>query len=169
MTIDKIYTLINNYYSGDISPTEYGTLLSTLKEAGSLPRQLEIERKILLSVEACNPTAPEGLEKRLSSAIDRHSRRSRCLFRAILSGSAAAVALVCLTIGALMVKHDELQQSNSLSAEPSIIAEMSQEDLNTVAQTADDALLSVISSIRACQNEMIESFESIHIDQNTDF
>lgn len=98
MTPDEIKILLESYYSGDISPDDYVTLLSEMKEAKDLPPELENERRILLSVDSYEPTMPEGFEKMLSAAIDKRYRQTHNALRISIS-AAAAIVLICITIG----------------------------------------------------------------------
>lgn len=99
MATDKIKTLLERYYAGDISPDDYETLLSEMKAAKDLPPELENECRLLLSVDSYEPTMPEGFEKMLSDAIDNRYRKSNNALRILFSTAAAAVVLICLTIG----------------------------------------------------------------------
>ncbi|WP_303032276.1 hypothetical protein [uncultured Duncaniella sp.] len=99
MTTDEIKILFESYYSGDISPDDYETLLSVMKEAKDLPPELEKECRILLKVDSYAPTMPEGFERKLSEAIDNRYRKSNNTLRTILSAAAAVAVLIGVAIG----------------------------------------------------------------------
>lgn len=115
MAPDKIKLLLESYYSGDISPEDYETLLSEMKEAKGLPPELEIECRILLSVDSYEPPLPEGLEKMLSKAIDSRYRKAHNRLRILFSAAAAAVVLICMTIGMLDFGNKGLPDSEYIA------------------------------------------------------
>lgn len=199
MTPYRIKFLIDKYYSGEISPDDYEALLSALKEVGELTPELDAEREILLAIESCEPIIPDDFEKKLTDAIEKKHRRSSNIIKIILSGAAAAVMLIFLTIGIpnssnnakhsieSSIAHREVRNAaisetarikesvettktdTSEIEDKSVVTEISEEDLNNAAQIVDEALLDILSNIHMAQNEAIESIESIQISQTTDF
>lgn len=117
--MNGIKDLLDRYYSGDISPDEYGILLSALKDCGELTPELEMERRMLLAVQSCEPVMPEGFEKRLEMAIDRRSRRFGKIMKAFVAVAAAASVLLCVYVASL--RHvSELPLGSNLVAEVTI-------------------------------------------------
>lgn len=99
MAPDEIKILLERYYSGDMSPDDYETLLSAMKEAKDLPPELENECRILLSVDSYEPPMPEGFERMLSDAIDNRYRKSNNTLRFVFSAAAGAAVLIGVAIG----------------------------------------------------------------------
>lgn len=97
--MDKIKTLLDKYYSGIISPDEYGILISALKEDESLAPELEAEKRMFLSIESCEPIVPYGFEKRLGAAIDARRLKVSRMRKMLIAGSVAATVLICMTLG----------------------------------------------------------------------
>lgn len=120
MKPERIRLLLESYYSGDISPKDYETLLSAIKEAKNLPPELEAERRMLLAVESYEPTIPDGFENMLSEAIDTRYRKSNNIIRMLLSGAAAAVVLICMTIGMFNSENKDLPDSEYIAESPTI-------------------------------------------------
>ncbi len=112
MELNGIKDLLDRYYSGDISPDDYEILLSTLKECGELTPDLEMERRMLLAVQSCEPVMPEGLEKRLELAIDRRSKRFGRIMKILFTGVAAASVLLCVYVASLRRTNDIPMDSN---------------------------------------------------------
>ena len=171
METDKITALLNKYYSGDILPLEYQSLLSALKDDIELPPDLETEQR------AGNP---------LNKAIDRRTKRAKHILKLFLTGSAAAVILICITVASY--RYDNKAMPNSeLAANVSVVEESSNsgimtesienentgivqtssEDFSDEAQIVNDALLEVLSNIHMAQNDVIESIESIQVTPST--
>lgn len=121
MKPERIKLLLESYYSGDISPTDYETLISAIKEENNLPPELEAERRMLLAVESYEPTIPDGFEDMLSEAIDKRLRKSNNIIRMLLSGAAAAVVLICVTIGMLNSDNKDLPDSEYISESSTIV------------------------------------------------
>lgn len=186
METDKITALLNKYYSGDILPLEYQSLLSALKDDIELPPELETEQKMFLAIEAYAPLVPEGLENRLIKAIDRRNKRAKHILKMFLTGSAAAVIMICITVASY--RYDNKAMPNSeLAANVSVVEESSNsgiitesienentgivqtssEDFSDEAQIVNDALLEVLSNIHMAQNDVIESIESIQVTPST--
>lgn len=120
MKLNGIKDLLDRYYSGDISPDDYEILLSTLKECGELTPDLEMERRMLLAVQSCEPVMPEGLEKRLELAIDRRSKRFGRIMKILFTGVAAASVLLCVYVASLR-NVGEIPLDSSLVAEVTIV------------------------------------------------
>lgn len=120
MKPEKIRLLLKSYYTGDISPKDYEILLSAIKEAKNLPPELEAERRMLLAVESYEPTIPDGFEDMLSEAIDKRHRKSNNIMRMLLSGAAAAVVLICVTIGMLNSDNKDLPDSEYIAESSTI-------------------------------------------------
>ncbi len=159
METNKITALLDKYYSGDIMPGEYQTLLSALKENSDLTPELEKERDMLLAIEACAPSVPEGLEDRLIDAIDRRSRQAKLIHKMFLTGAAAAVILICITVASYRNENKAISDSGLIAT--------CYEDFNDDAEIVDEALLDVLSNIHMAQNDIIESIESIQINPST--
>ena len=116
MTPDKIKLLLESYYAGDISPDDYEILLSTMREAKNLPPELENECRMLLTVDSYEPVMPDGLEKMLDEAIDKRFRKSHNTLIMLLSGAAAAVLIICITIGMLkLINNKDLSDSEYIA------------------------------------------------------
>lgn len=111
----KINRLLDKYYSGEILPEEYESLLSFLKEARDLTPELEAERRMLIAIDASEPAMPDNFEVRLHTVIDRKANRSRMLKKIALYSSAAAVLLICLAVG--------IRFSHQVTLQPESIAE----------------------------------------------
>lgn len=199
MEAHKLKILLDKYYSGDILPDEYLHLLSVLKDAGELTPELEAERNMFLAIESCEPIEPEGFEDRLIGAINNRSKKRHAFLRMVYSVSAAAVALVLITIGlhihdnrsidtpvpidklsnvreaVMMAKTSETEdpvntiQINSLAHDNPPSTHSVKEDLEKSVQIADDALMNVLASIHMAQNEVIDAIDNIEISQTTDY
>lgn len=115
MAPDEIKILLESYYSGDISPDDYETLLSEMKEAKDLPPELEYERRILLSVDSYEPTMPEGFEKMLSAAIDKRYRQTHNALSILISAAAAAIVLICITVGIFKFSNNGLSDPEHIA------------------------------------------------------
>lgn len=199
MEADKLNTLLGNYYSGDISPDGYLSLLSALKESDELTPELEAERKMLLAIESYEPIEPKGFEERLIMAIDHRSKRKRNFFRIVYSCSAAAAMLIFVAIGlslhdknaigrpqpiAMVSVADEAEMTKEThETEPSITANqdasvahknspsysISSEDLEKSARVVDEAIMEILANIQMAKNEAIEAIDNIEISQTTDY
>lgn len=165
MEADRIKTLLDKYYSGDILPTEYQDLLSALNKDTELPSELEAERKVLHTIESYVPKIPEGFESRLEVAIDRQNIGKRRILKMIISGSVAAILLICIATGGYRINNKIVSADEDIA----FINDNNYEDFAKDTQIADEALLSVLSSIQEAHTEVIESIESIQINQTEDF
>ncbi len=154
MEADRLKILLEKYYTGDILPNEYQSLLSALKESDELAPELNAERRMLLAIESCEAAVPEGLEDRLVMAINNRSKRRRNFLRMLYSGSAAAIVMVVMIIGT-----QEISTSSSNA----------NEDLEKSAKVVDDALLDVLGNIHLAQNEVINAYDNMEISQPTDY
>lgn len=199
MESNRINFLLDKYYSGEISPKEYDALLSALNEVGNTMPELEAERKIFHAIESCEPIMPVELEKRLEEAIDRKRKRIGKIVKLFISGSAAAIILLCTTIGLLhygnnqtaeaefiakvsvangMVRTEkpiaseeiaEISEQDLTEEEEISVAEISDEDLEEATQIVDEILLNALSAICISQNNVVECIENVKITQETDF
>ena len=115
MDATKIRHLFDLYYSGDITPEEYESLLSFLKEARDLTPELEAERRMLMAIDACEAVMPDNFEVRLHTVIDRKAKRLRMFKRVAIYSSAAAVLLICLATG--------IHFSHQVTLQPESVAE----------------------------------------------
>lgn len=116
MTLDKIKLLLESYYSGDISPDDYETLLSMMRQKKDLPPELENERRILLTVDSSGPIIPDGLEKMLDEAIDKRYGKPHNTLIMLCSRSAAAVLVICITIVILkFIDNNDLSDSKYIA------------------------------------------------------
>lgn len=127
MDITRIKHLLERYYSGDISPDDYQELLSFLKENNELPPELETECRMLLAVDALEPVMPEGLKERLEAAVDRKQNRARRFFKVLISGAAAAILLLCITIA---MHYENIMHFRPESDSKSILADRKNEISN---------------------------------------
>ena len=195
MESDRIKILLDKYYSGEISPNEYKILLSALKKYGGMTPELEADCKMFLAIESCEPIMPDGLEKRLEKAIDRKQNNISRIVKIFISGSAAAIVFLCITIGLIHYGNKELSESefiakvsvantektveseemadtiehNPTENEEYIVPEISDGDLEKATQIVDTALLNVLSAIHISQNNVAECIESVKIKQETNF
>lgn len=199
MEADRIKTLLDKYYSGDILPNEFHDLQSALSQDTGLSSEMEAEKKTFHAIESYVPKMPEGFEDRLVEAIDRQSMCTRHILKMIISSSVAAMLLICIIIGENRNSNKELSDSKpiaktinidkavntiedtepiktenvyqvaSIEKEGPIISKNNCEDIVKDTQIVDEALLSVLSSIHAAQIEVAESIESIQINQTKDF
>lgn len=199
MEADKLNTLLGNYYSGDISPDEYLSLLSALKESDELTPEIEAERKMLLAIESYEPTEPKGFEERLIMAIDHRSKRKRNFLRIVYSCSAAVVMLIFVAIGlsfhdkntidrpqpiAMVSVSDEAEMTKEThEPKPSIKANQDasvahknspsysipSENMEKSAQVVDEAIMEILANIQMAKNEAIEATDNIKISQTIDY
>lgn len=198
MEVDRLKILIEKYYTGDILPNEYQSLLSALKESDELAPELDAERRMLLAIESCEATEPRGLEDRLVMAINNRSKRRRNFLRMVYFGSAAAIAMVIMTIGMHIydnnsiddsepiakisvaskacVANETLETENSANATQDISVTRgiatshpaSSKDLAKSIQIADETLLDVLANIHLAQTEAIDATDNIEISKTTD-
>lgn len=115
MEATKLKLLIDKYYSGDILPDEYQTLLSSLKKNAELTPELNAERHILLAIESCQPSEPEDLENRLNAAIDHRNRRRYRMLKVAYSISAAAIVLIFIMAGMFFHENRSIYESEQLT------------------------------------------------------
>ena len=115
MEAAKLKVLLDRYYSGDILPDEYQTLLSCLKDNVELAPDLEAEQKMLLAIESCQPYEPEDHENRLSAAIDCRSRRRHSLLKTVYSISAAAVVLIFILTGIYFHEKKSIDEAEQIA------------------------------------------------------
>jgi len=199
MEADKLEILLGKYYSGDILPDEYQNLLSILKDVGELTPELEAERSVLLAIESCEPSEPDGFEDRLIEAINHRSKKRRLFLRMVYSGSAAAIALILITTGLYI--HDNKTINNSepiakISDSNEVVrtnetlekkgtvnviqvisvaqknpssCHNAKKELEKSTQIVDEALMDVLASIHLAQNEAIDAIDNIEISQTTDY
>lgn len=152
MEANELKALLGKYYSGDILPDEYQTLLKALKEDSALTSKLESERTMLIAIDSCEPSMPDGFGDRLVAEIDRRARGRRNFLKMAFSGAAAAIAAIFTVAGYL---HQDKGADN--------------EELSIAAQTVDDALLEVLVSIDFAKNEAVDAIDNIEIVQITDY
>lgn len=126
----KIIRLLDRYYSGEISPEEYETLISFFKKTKDLTPELEAERRMLIAIETCEAVMPYNFEERLHHAIDRKLNRRRVLKKITLFSSAAAVLVICLTIGVRFSRQVTLQPE-------SVTENVDNFQLSYIAQNSD--------------------------------
>lgn len=194
MEPNRIKCLLNKYYSGEISPEDYKVLLTALKEDVDMAPELDTDRNVLLAIESSKPIMPDNLEERLEDAIDSRRKRTSGIVKFFISGSVAAIILICFTIG--MSRNDnnalidseviakasteeamtEESQETSVTADPdstikeeSTVTEISDENLEEAAQRVDEALLDALSAIHINQSNLAECIESVKISHKTDF
>lgn len=146
MEADKLKILLGKYYSGDIMPDEYQSLLATLKEADKLTPELEDERRMLLAIESCGPSEPKGLESRLIMAIDNRSKSRKIFFRMVCSGSVAAIVLMIVAIGVHFHHNNTINLSQTI-ANVSVEHEtvVTQESQETREMEAPDNTMQAVS------------------------
>lgn len=194
MESNRINFLLDKYYSGEISPEDYKVLLTALKEDVDMMPDLDTDRKVLLAIESSKPIMPDNLEERLEDAIDSRRNRTSRIVKFFISGSTAAIILICFTIG--MSRHDnnvlidseviakastgeamtEESQETSVTTgqdsaikEESAVTELSDKNLEEAAQRVDETLLDALSAIHINQSNLAECIESVKISQKTDF
>lgn len=185
MEVEKIKRLLDLYYSGDITPEEYVTLRAAMIEDD--PEQhpeVDQERAIFQAIESLEPVMPDGLESRLIEAIDRRGAMRGHWIKVFVTGVAAAVAVLILSITFV------LRFESGRSDMSDFIAERMVEDPDTVAgvfsdiedpseatltdeelarrfHIVDHALKDVLSGIRVSPRQASERVNGIHIKQNT--
>lgn len=126
--ISEIRTLLESYYDGSLSPEGMAELRRLLGAAPSLPPELEVERRMLMTIDRIVPEPPAGLQQRLENAIDavsaveKSSRRPGIIIR--ISAIAAAVAACLSGVMFLADVSDDL----SPSTDPVIIAQADLKD-----------------------------------------
>lgn len=199
MEADRLKILLEKYYTGEILPNEYQSLLSALKEADELSPELEAERRMLLAFESWEPIEPEGLEDRLVMTINNQSKRRRKFLRMAYSGSAAAIVLVLITIVAHIhdnksvegseqiaeitvarkenVKNETFGSQGTSNTTQLISAtrkispphSSANDDLEKSLKVADEALMEVLITVQMAKNEAIETIDNIEISQTTDY
>ena len=105
MNIDKINELLERYYNAQTTEAEEEELKRFFLE-GQVPPQLANEKEMFLQLQSSTDDAnvPEGLEERLSKAIDRwdsdeNPRRNKRILHLQWLGSIAASLLIMLSFG----------------------------------------------------------------------
>ena len=105
MNIDKINELLERYYNAQTTEAEEEELKRFFLE-GQVPPQLSAEKEMFLQLQSSTDDAnvPEGLEERLSKAIDRWDsdekpRRNKRILHLQWLGSIAASLLIMLSFG----------------------------------------------------------------------
>lgn len=185
METDKLKILLGKYYSGDIMPDEYQSLLSILKETEELSPELEAERRILLEIDSCETIEPEGFEERLILAIDNKRKRKRNFLKIIYSVSVAAIVMMIITIGLHFQEKSTIYQPQPIAkiafTHETIMTERKQESLQAEApvrsmQTASvtpkkSPLYSVSTeelekSVQIVEEALIEVLASIQMSKN---
>ena len=199
MEADRLKILLEKYYTGEILPNEYQSLLSALKEADELSPELKAERRMLLAFESCEPIEPDGLEDRLVMTINNQNKRRRKFLRMAYSGSAAAIVLVLITIVAHIhdnksveaseqfaeitgarkeyVKNETFGSQGASNAKQLISAtrkistprSRANDDFEKSLKLADEALMEVLINVQMAKNEAIETIDNIEISQTTDY
>lgn len=159
MEADRLKILLGKYYTGDILPNEYQSLLSALKDSDELAPELDAERRMLLAIESCEAEEPEGLEDRLVMAINNRCKWRRNFLRMVYSGSAAAMVLIIFAIGSY------LKDSNNTRSPYSITNENLEKSINVV----DEALMEVLISVQMARKDVIETIDNMEISQPTDY
>lgn len=115
MEVTKLKILLDKYYSGDILPDEYQTLLSSINENIELSPELDAERKMFLAIESCQPSEPEGFENRLIAAIDHKFRSRHRIVKLAYSSSAAAIVSIFIMVGIYFHEDRSIDESKQIA------------------------------------------------------
>ena len=115
MEATKLKILLDKYYSGDILPDEYNTLLSSLNENIELSPELDAERKIFLAIESCQPSEPKCLEKRLIAAIDHRVSWRHRIAKLAYSSSAAAIVFIFIMVGIYFNEDKSIDETKQIA------------------------------------------------------
>lgn len=119
----EIENLLQKFYAGEATPEQIRRIAAIFRETdmSELDASMRADKLLFEQMERLRhePVVPQGLETRLSAAIDADERRSK--FRA--SGSrlriwvAAAIAAVVVTVGvAISLREDRLEVNPGMTA-----------------------------------------------------
>lgn len=141
--IREIDRLLALFYEGEISPDDMAKLAALMREADSLPERLAADKAMILALDnmAQRETAvPEGLEARLTDAIDEADRKQRSPKRIhimIRHSLAIAASLALVAVAAWVVLSrpaNEMAQSMG-SGETVVASTDTRTRIDSVAQT----------------------------------
>ncbi len=183
MEVEMIKKLLDQYYSGEISPLDYDMLRSASETADEFPPEIRKELVIFRTIESSDIAVPDDLEERLIHSIDRKANVNRSWVKVFYSGVAAAVAVVVLCVTVInkfsglrepapdFIAERVASEPDSaiwlLEAETDTLTEMiSDEELEIRINTVNNALRNVLSGISNQSRNTVERVNEIRIKQD---
>lgn len=152
MKIDDMKILLQRYYNGGTSEKEE----QQLKEffvSNEVPEEMMADKTMFLELAAVgNSEIPEGLNDKISAAIDKRARRARTIRLRIFGGIAAMLCII-FSVNAYITRYDdvitakdtcETPEEAAIQTERALLAfskalKKGQENLDKAEKTTEEA------------------------------